>query len=87
MTKYGADHQRLRATWAQKIANGAKPTCPRCGFPVMPKDEWHLDHNDDGITYRGPAHAFCNTSAGGKRAHALTRRRKAPQNRRASREW
>jgi hypothetical protein len=27
-----------------------------------------LDHNDDGVTYRGWAHASCNRSAGGKLA-------------------
>lgn len=87
MARYGGDHQRKRGELAQRIANGAKPPCVRCGYPIMPTDEWHLDHQDDGVTYRGPSHAFCNTSAGGKRAHALRRRHKAPQNRRASREW
>ena len=85
--KYGPAHQRERAAWAQRISNGAKPTCPRCGYPVMPKDQWHLDHNDDGVTYKGPAHAFCNMSAGGKRGQKLSKRRKAPSARQLSREW
>lgn len=85
--KYGYQHQRARAAWAQRIANGAKPPCSRCGYPVLPTDTWHLDHQDDGVTYRGPAHADCNMSAGGKRAQKLRRRRKSPESRRASREW
>jgi hypothetical protein len=36
---------------------------------ILLGQQWHLDHNDDRTGYRGPAHARCNTSAGGKAAH------------------
>ena len=69
--KYGAAHQRLRKQWAQKIANGARPICPRCSIPIEPRDEWDLDHAEDGVNYLGPSHRReCNRSAGGKKARA-----------------
>ena len=42
--------------------------CVRCGRFIDPAAAWDLDHGDakvDGV-YLGPAHAFCNRSAGGK---------------------
>jgi hypothetical protein len=36
---------------------------------ILAGQEWHLDHNDDRTGYRGPAHALCNTSAGGRASH------------------
>lgn len=40
--------------------------CCRCGEPMLAGQELDLDHRDDGVGYRGFAHAVCNRSAGGK---------------------
>jgi hypothetical protein len=42
--------------------------CCRCGKPMVWPQRLELDHNDDGVGYRGWAHAWCNRSAGGKLA-------------------
>lgn len=66
---YGYAHQQQRKVWAERINTGTV-TCSRCGLPLMPWDDWHLDHDDDDrAKYRGPSHAACNTSAGGQAAH------------------
>ena len=65
---YDANHDRTRARWAPKVATGTV-RCARCGTLIRPTDRWHLDHTDDRRGYLGPSHEFCNTSAGGRRAH------------------
>lgn len=65
---YGADHARLRARWAPLVATGLV-ACTRCHLLIGPGEPWHLDHTDDRTGYRGPSHARCNVSAGGKAAH------------------
>ena len=65
---YGATHQRARADMAPTIAAG-RAACARCGQPIEPGQDWHLDHSDDRSGYIGPSHAHCNTSAAGKRSH------------------
>ena len=65
---YGASHQQARAQVAPQVRAGHMP-CARCGQPIEPGQDWHLDHNDDRSGYIGPSHAQCNTRAGGKRAH------------------
>jgi hypothetical protein len=42
--------------------------CCRCGKPMVWPQRLDLDHNDDGVGYRGWAHARCNRSAGGRLA-------------------
>ena len=66
---YGTQHQRTRKAWARHVATGTLH-CTRCDELITPDQAWHLDHSDDRTTYLGPAHAHCNTSAGGKKAHA-----------------
>jgi hypothetical protein len=42
--------------------------CARCGLPIRPGEEWHLDHDDeDRGRYLGPSHARCNEKAAGRR--------------------
>ena len=65
---YDANHDRLRADWAPRVATGRIP-CARCGRRIEPQDRWHLDHSDDRTGYLGPSHERCNTSAGGRAAH------------------
>jgi len=67
---YGSAHQRTRARLNLDVQAGLTK-CARCGNPIAPNTAWHLDHADeDRGTYLGPAHAFCNDSAGGRKAHA-----------------
>jgi hypothetical protein len=70
---YGREHEQLRARWAPAVARGevdchADP-CIAPILRILPGEEWHLDHTADRTGYRGPAHARCNTSAGGRAAH------------------
>jgi hypothetical protein len=37
---------------------------------MLPDQELELDHNPDGVGYRGMVHAFCNRSEGGRRGAA-----------------
>ena len=67
---YGAPHRALRAHWQTLITREPQP-CTRCGQPITTRDTWHLDHDDnDRSKYRGPSHAACNMSAGGRLAHS-----------------
>lgn len=65
--RYGHQHRKERATWAPYVATGTI-NCSRCHKPIQPGQAWHLDHDDDRIHYLGPAHARCNTAAGGQRS-------------------
>jgi hypothetical protein len=80
---YGARHQAERRKWEPLVQAGVC-TCVRCGFPIPPGTRWHLDHADDGIHYRGPAHARCNLIAAARRGNELMR---AKSGRVTSREW
>ena len=69
-----------RRTWGQRIRNGAEPPCSRCGQPILAGDTWHLDHYDDtNPDALAPAHADCNTRAGGRKAQAMKRRPSRPR--------
>ena len=59
---WGHSHQRRRAAIAP-IVRAGKATCARCGEPIHPEDEWHLDHNAERNGYLGPSHARCNLAA------------------------
>ena len=57
---YGTKHERLRATWARKVAKGTVD-CWRCGRRISPLEPWDLGHDDlDRSVYRGPEHVACN---------------------------
>lgn len=84
--KYGAQHKKLRRAWAQRIANGEYPPCSRCTYGIAPWDQWHLDHDDTGTVYLGPAHAHCNTAAGG-RNHGAAHDKQQRNPRPASQAW
>jgi hypothetical protein len=65
---YGHEHQQFRRRVAQAVALGGA-VCARCGLPIRPGEEWHLDHDDeDRGRYLGPSHARCNVSAAGRKA-------------------
>jgi hypothetical protein len=42
--------------------------CARCGEPIAPGEDWHLDHTDDRSDYLGPSHRRCNLLAGALKA-------------------
>ena len=87
--KYGAYHVRLRKQWKQRIVNGERPPCARCGEPLQPEDAhtFHLDHDDDGISYLGPSHGLCNVSAAGKKAQRLAHAKRTTPARPRSQNW
>ena len=85
---YGADHQRIREKYKPLVASG-EAICPKCGRKIAPDAEWHLGHTDDRKGRTGPEHAYCNTSAAGKKKARLAREAKAARTNGAdtSRQW
>lgn len=79
---YGATHYAIRKRLAPVVANG-DAVCTRCGMRIRPGEKWQLDHTDDRTAWLGPAHAFCNQSAGGKLGAYLKNGREG----RRSRRW
>lgn len=87
-TRPGNENRRARAIARRKAEAGAP--CWRCGKPIdlaQPKS-WHAGHvvdaalggkvTEDNIS---PEHSQCNTSAGGKLAHALRAEQKSIESR------
>lgn len=65
---YGGDHQAERERQRPFVESGAA-RCTRCGKPIRPGEAWALDHDDnDRSRYLGPAHARCNSQAGGRKS-------------------
>jgi hypothetical protein len=46
--------------------------CSRCGQAIARGEAWDLDHNDNGIGYRGASHARCNRATAGRSAQLRT---------------
>ena len=68
---YDSEHDRLRAEWAPIVAaGGVRCASPRCGRIISPDEDWDLGHTADRRGYRGPEHAQCNRSEGGRAAHS-----------------
>jgi hypothetical protein len=70
---YDRHHDHLRERWRPRVERGlvdchADP-CIAPQLRIQPGEAWHLDHTAARTGYRGPAHARCNTSAGGRAAH------------------
>jgi hypothetical protein len=63
--RYGGVHRKLGA--ATKDQAWGTP-CTRCGRPMLPGQEIHLDHDDNGdpARYRGWSHSACNIAAGNR---------------------
>ena len=62
---YDATHDRLRASWARKVATG-QVMCARCHKRISPLEPWDLDHTDDRTGYLGPSHRGCNRATSGR---------------------
>jgi hypothetical protein len=65
---WGNQHQKLRK---QLLAQAYGQPCARCGQPMQPWQELHLDHNDDRTGWIGFSHARCNLRAAAKKARAI----------------
>jgi hypothetical protein len=71
----GNDSRKARAIVAMMLP----APCTRCGGTVTAEMEWHADHIQEAMhgggseaANLGPAHAKCNTSAGGKLGAKIT---------------
>ena len=53
------------------LPGAAGSPCVRCGLPIEDGQPVDLDHSDDGLGYRGLAHASCNRRAGAQRRVVL----------------
>lgn len=76
---YDSKHVKERKRYA-RIVKAGRATCARCGNPIAPDAEWHLDHTDDRTGYLGPSHADCNVKA-------AARPRTVRRTRVRSRDW
>jgi hypothetical protein len=65
---YGNSHQKLRKALLPQAYG--KP-CARCGQPMLPGQELHLDHTDDRTGWLGFSHKVCNLRAAAKKARAM----------------
>jgi hypothetical protein len=84
---YGLHHKRERERW-RRFVDAGHATCAAvvCLEPtrhIQPGTPWDLDHTDDRSGYRGPTHARCNRSAGGRTTAARYR----PGDRLIVRNW
>ena len=70
---YGSTHATRRRQ-VKPLVDSGNAVCSRCGDPISPREQWHLDHTDDRTGYLGVAHAYCNLRAAGiKTANSTTR--------------
>lgn len=71
---YDRTHDQLRKQWARKVQlGGVHCHADVCVMPVrliLIGQPWDLGHDRATGKHRGPEHAPCNRSDGGKAAHA-----------------
>ena len=66
---YGYAYQKLRKAL---LPQAYGTPCSRCGKPMLPGQELHLDHDDwDRTKLRGFSHRECNLRAAAKKARAI----------------
>ena len=66
---YGSKHQKLRKAL---LAKACGQPCSRCGLPMIPGQQLHLDHDDyDRSKWLGFSHKVCNLRAAAKKARAI----------------
>ena len=61
---YGSTHDARRRQ-VKPLVEAGNAVCSRCGDPISPREQWHLDHTDDRLGYLGVAHVYCNLRAAG----------------------
>lgn len=65
---YGTRHQKIRKTWAPRVATGTVK-CARCGKLIERGEPWDLGHDDyDRDRYTGPEHRRCNRATTGRQS-------------------
>lgn len=62
--RYDAYHEKTRKAL---LPYAYGQLCHFCGRVMEPGQALDLDHDDDGVGYRGMAHARCNRKAGAQR--------------------
>lgn len=82
MTWGGRKVTSARAYWRTRLPL----PCWRCRRPVTPDQAWHVEHMTDradggpeGVENQWVSHAWCNTSAGGKRGAKRTNANREPK--------
>jgi hypothetical protein len=65
---WGSKHQKLRK---QLLPQAYGKPCVRCGQPMQPWQELHLDHNDDRTGWLGFSHKSCNLRAAARKVRAI----------------
>jgi hypothetical protein len=61
---YGSRHINLKKRLLAELQCRPGQPCARCGWPMWPGQNLHLDHDDNSDGYNGLAHAACNLRAG-----------------------
>jgi hypothetical protein len=69
------------------FVNSGQAVCSRCGRPISPHEQWHLDHADNRQGYLGVAHAYCNLRAAGIKSQRLNNPSQSTPTNRWSRVW
>ena len=80
---YGSNHDARRRQ-VKPLVDAGNAICSRCGNPISPREQWHLDHTDDRQGYLGVSHAYCNLRAAGIKTAQLRNENTAS---RTSRIW
>jgi hypothetical protein len=80
---YGSPHQKLRAIWARRVAEGTVK-CARCDKFIRPNEPFDLDHADTPDAHRrgiyvGISHRHCNVAARNAAVAAKARGEGAPR--------
>lgn len=84
--EHRAERKRLERLVAAGRAYCVEPICleeldGRTRW-IPPNSQWHVPHNEDGVTYRGgAAHSRCNSSEGSRRWHSRLKRNSQPPRR------
>jgi hypothetical protein len=73
---WGNQHQKLRKAL---LPSAYGTPCVRCGQPMQPWQELHLDHNDTRTGWLGFSHRACNLRAAAKKARAIQLYGKRPR--------
>ncbi len=72
---YDAEHDALRRKWKPKVEAGGvhchEVVCVMPARLILAGQAWDLAHDRATGLHRGPAHAACNRSEGGKAAHQM----------------
>jgi hypothetical protein len=72
---YGSAHKNMKKRLLRELQRAPGQPCPRCGWPMWPGQNLHLDHNDASDGYLGLSHAACNLRAGQAITAAILRAR------------